>query len=111
VTSEWPGCYDELALAAAMPVHAQADPGRAWIVVNVTSRSNHRQATATMDAARALISEANAAAQRMPAATKAEASIRDWWASMLGKLAMTVQAVASLMTLGLVIARAVNIFK
>ena len=41
-----------------------------------------------MDAARALIAEADAAAERPPATAKAEASVRDWWASRRGNAAL-----------------------
>ncbi len=79
VTSEWLRCYQRLALAAEMPVQAQAVRDRAWIVVSVPASSGQAEVAAMMDAARALIAEADAA-ERPPATTEAEAGVRDWWA-------------------------------
>src|SRR5690242_14640 len=70
VTGEWLRCYQRLAHAAGVPVQAEAHPDRAWIVVSVPANGNHREVAATMDAARALIAEADAAG-RAPAAAQA----------------------------------------
>jgi hypothetical protein len=45
----------------------------------VSADGGQREVTATMDAARALIAEADAS-QRAPAAAQAESIVRDWWA-------------------------------
>jgi hypothetical protein len=79
VTEEWLRCYQRLAHATGVPVQAQAHPDRAWLVVSVPADGNQREVTATMDAARALIAEANAG-ERAPAAAPAESIVRDWWA-------------------------------
>lgn len=79
VTGEWLRCYQELALATKVPVQAQVHDERAWMVVSVPATSDQGEVVATMEAARALIAEADAAA-RPPATAKAEASVRDWWA-------------------------------
>jgi hypothetical protein len=78
VTEGWLRCYQRLAHASGVPVQAQAHPDRAWIVVNVPASGNHREITATMDAARALIAEADVA-ERAPAPAQAEGIVRDWW--------------------------------
>ncbi len=78
VTDEWLRCYERLAHATGVPVQAQADPDRAWIVVSVPASGNQREVAATMDAARVLMAEADAA-ERAPAAAQAESSVRDWW--------------------------------
>ena len=78
VTEEWLRCYQRLARATGVPAQAHAHPDRAWIVVSVSADGNQREVTATMDAARALIAEADAS-QRAPAAAQAETVIRDWW--------------------------------
>ena len=41
VTGEWLGCYHRLARAAAVPVRAETQPDRAWLVVTVPAASNH----------------------------------------------------------------------
>jgi uncharacterized membrane protein len=79
VTEEWLRCYQRLARATEVPVQTQGRPDRAWIVVSVPASGNQREVAATMDAARALIGEADAA-QRRPATTQAEGIVRDWWA-------------------------------
>ena len=79
VTSEWLRRYQRLARATGVPVHAEAHPDRAWIVVSVPADGNQREVAATMDAARALIAEADAG-ERAPAAAQAESIVRDWWA-------------------------------
>jgi hypothetical protein len=79
VTGEWLRCYQKLALATKVPVRAQARQDQAWIVVSVPATSDHGEVTATMDAARALIARADAAAGRPPATANVEASVRDWW--------------------------------
>jgi uncharacterized membrane protein len=78
VTDEWLRCYERLAHATGVPVQAHAAPDRAWIVVSVPASGNQREVAATMDAARVLIAEADAA-KRTPAAAQAESSVRDWW--------------------------------
>jgi hypothetical protein len=80
VTSEWLRCYQRLALASEVPAQARAQHGRAWIVVTVRASSDQADAVATLDAARALITQADAAADQPGATAKAEAIVRDWWA-------------------------------
>jgi hypothetical protein len=53
------------------------------MVVSVPATSDQGEVTAAMDAARALIAEADAA-ERSPANAKVEASVRDWWAGRQG---------------------------
>ncbi len=84
VTDDWLRCYQKLALATKVPVQAQARHDRAWIVVSVPVSSDREQVAATLDAARALIADADAAAERPPATAEAEASVRDWWAGRRG---------------------------
>jgi hypothetical protein len=83
VTAEWLRCYQQLALATKMPVHVQARHDRAWMVVSVPATSDQGEVAAAMDAARALIAEADAA-ERSPVTAKVEASVRDWWAGRQG---------------------------
>jgi uncharacterized membrane protein len=84
VTGEWLRCYQELAVAAKVPALAEARHDRAWIVVSVPVTSDQGEVAATMEAARALIAEADAAAERPPATVQVEASVRDWWAGRRG---------------------------
>jgi hypothetical protein len=83
VTGEWLRCYQQLALATKMPAAVQARQDRAWMVVSVPATSDQGEVAAAMDAARALIAEADAA-ERSPANAKVEASVRDWWAGRKG---------------------------
>jgi hypothetical protein len=73
VSSEWLRWYQRLARATGVPAQAQAHPDRAWIVVNVPADGNKREVAATLDAARALIAEADAA-ERVPATVQTKAS-------------------------------------
>jgi hypothetical protein len=79
VTSDWLRCYQKLAVTKELPVQAQALRNRAWIVVSVPAGSGQREVTAMLDAARALIADADCAAGRPPGTADAEASVRDWW--------------------------------
>jgi uncharacterized membrane protein len=83
VTGEWLRCYQQLALATKMPVDVQARHDRAWMIVSVPATSDQGEVAAAMDAARALIAEADAA-ERSPVTAKVEASVRDWWAGRQG---------------------------
>jgi uncharacterized membrane protein len=85
VTSEWRRCYQKIAFTAQVPAKAEALDGRAWLVVSVPASSGQAEVLATMDGARALIAEADAAADRL-VATEAEASVRDWWARSRGSI-------------------------
>jgi hypothetical protein len=78
VTEEWRRRYQRLAHGTGVPVQAQAHLDRAWIVVSVPTDGNQREVGATMDAARALIAEADAG-ERAPATAQAESIVRDWW--------------------------------
>jgi len=82
VTGEWLGCYHRLARAAAVPVRAETQPDRAWLVVTVPTASSHVEIAEILDAARALITEADTVALRAPPTAQAEASIRDWWSRL-----------------------------
>src|SRR5450631_3180658 len=79
VTGGWLQCYQQLALAQGMPVQGQAHDDRAWVVVNVPAGGDPAEVAALLDAARALIADADA--QWPPTMTTAEASVRDWWAA------------------------------
>jgi hypothetical protein len=83
VTDEWLRRYQRLARATGVPVQAQAHPGGAWIIVTVPADGNQREVAATMDAARALIAEADAAAGQAAATAQAESTVREWWARRL----------------------------
>jgi len=75
VTGGWVQCYQQLALARGMSVQGQAHDDRAWVVVHVPASSDPAEVAAILDAARALIADADA--QWPPAAATAEASARD----------------------------------
>jgi hypothetical protein len=102
VTGEWLQDYQKLALAAEVRAQAGTCDDQAWIIVTMPASSDQGKVAATLDAARVLIADADAA-ERPPATANAEAGVRDWWARR--------RESAPRMILGLVIARAVNIFK
>jgi uncharacterized membrane protein len=79
VSGEWLRCYERLARATEVPVQVQARSERAWIVISVPADGNQKEVAATLDAARALIAEADAA-RRAPTTAQAEGIARDWWA-------------------------------
>ena len=79
VSGEWLRCYQRLARATEVPVQAQARSDRAWIVVSVPADGNQKEVAATLDAARALIAEADAAGQA-PSTAQTESIAREWWA-------------------------------
>jgi hypothetical protein len=79
VTPGWLQCYQQLARDREMPVQGQADDDRAWVVVSVPASGDPAGVAATLDAARALIADADA--QWAPAMTTGEASVREWWAA------------------------------
>ena len=77
VSGEWLRCYQRLARATEVPVQAEARSDRAWIVVSVPADGNQKEVAATLDAARALIAEADAAG-RAPSTAQTETIARDW---------------------------------
>ena len=79
VTGEWLRCYQKLALASDVPVQAQTQHDRAWLVVSVPASRDQAEVVATLDAARALIAQADA--KQPPATATAEAGVRAWWAA------------------------------
>lgn len=83
VTGEWLQYYQKLALAAEVRAQAGTHHDRAWIIVTVPASGDPGKVAATLDAARALIAEADAA-ERPLASVKAEAGVRDWWARSQG---------------------------
>jgi uncharacterized membrane protein len=79
VSGEWLRCYQRLARATEVPVQAEVHPDRAWIAVSVPADGNEKEVAATLDAARALMAEADAA-ERAPTTAQTESIARDWWA-------------------------------
>jgi hypothetical protein len=79
VSQAWLLDYQRLADAAAVPAQPESAAGRVSIVVTLPVGGSQRQIASTLDAARALISAADAASLQLPAPASAEASVRDWW--------------------------------
>jgi uncharacterized membrane protein len=80
VNGQWLRSYQSLALAAEVPVQAEAHHDRIWIVVHLPSSGDQGQVVATLDAAWALMADADAADRP----STAEATVRDWWAGRRG---------------------------
>ena len=84
VTGKWLASYHRLAHATGVPARAETQPDRAWIAVTVPTTTSHAEIAEILDAALALITEADTVARRAPPTAQAEASIRDWWTRRRG---------------------------
>ena len=71
VTGEWLQDYQKLALAAEVRAQVGTCDDRAWIIVTMPASSDQGKVAATLDAARVLIADADAA-ERPPATAEAE---------------------------------------
>jgi hypothetical protein len=81
VTRQWQRRYQALARAREVSAWAEGKPAGAWIVVSVPAGTERADVLTMMDAARALIAEADAAvAEQSPAAAQTADTIREWWA-------------------------------
>jgi hypothetical protein len=79
VTEEWTKCYHRLARSKHVPARADARRDRSWLVVHVASGGIGREVAATMDAARALITEADTAVRVAADTARADVAVRQWW--------------------------------
>jgi hypothetical protein len=84
VTLEWLRCYRKLAQEKEVSALAEDQPDRSWIIVRIPANTGREQLLAMLDVACNLIPEADGAGQAPPAAARAEAIIREWWAQRRG---------------------------
>jgi hypothetical protein len=77
VTGEWLQDYQKLALAAEVRAQAGRCDDRAWIIVTIPASSDQGMITATLDAARVLIADADAA-ERPPATAAGIQAEKRW---------------------------------
>jgi hypothetical protein len=74
--------YQKLARAKNLPIQIEELPGQAWIRVQVPANADPDDVEAILDTARGFLGEAEAAAlDEMAATSRAEATVRQWWAS------------------------------
>ena len=83
ITPDWAGRYDDLAHSRNVPARAESHPGRGWLLVDVPGYTGAGEVAATMDAARDLVSEADATSGADDSAELAVA-LRDWWKQQRG---------------------------
>ncbi len=99
VSGEWRARYRELALASEVPAYAETGPDQAWIVVRLPDGGGQQEVLAVLDAAFALMAEAEAAEWPV-APARTEATVRAWWAGKVGSETRT-QAGAAARSSGL----------
>jgi trans-aconitate methyltransferase len=74
--------YQKLARAKNLPMQIEELAGRGWIRVQVPANADRDDVEVILDAARAFLGEAEAAAlAEMAATSPAEVTVREWWAS------------------------------
>jgi hypothetical protein len=84
VSQEWLTAYRSLAHKRdGLTAEAVDHPDRSWIVVRVPATTDNAKIQAALNAARGLISEADAA-ERAPQTAETEAVVRKWWARQRG---------------------------
>ena len=71
--------YDRRARVKGIQAHAEDNPARTWIVVQVPAYVEPARIRTLLDTARALTAEADAAVKRPPPMAEAELVIREWW--------------------------------
>jgi hypothetical protein len=83
VTQDWCRRYQALAHSKDVPARAEEHPGRGWVVVTMPGSTGRSDVSATMDAVRDLIAEADADEEPQDP-EETTAAIREWWAQQRG---------------------------
>jgi hypothetical protein len=79
VSQEWCRRYQALARRQNVPARAEVTPTRGWIFAGLPDGAGRSDIVATLDAARDLISAADAA-DDPPDAGETDSVVRGWWA-------------------------------
>ena len=80
---QWFGRYRALARQHSLRAWAENHPSRGWVIIELPEGGGPGDITATLDAARDLIAEADAA-DDPPDAEETDRVVRDWWAQQRG---------------------------
>jgi hypothetical protein len=83
VSQEWCRRYQAIARRENVPTRAEVHPSRAWVLVELPDGAGRQDIEATLDAARDLITAADAA-EDPPDAGQTDSVIRGWWAGQRG---------------------------
>jgi hypothetical protein len=79
VDQDWVRWYQRLARVKGISARAEDHPHRAQVIVEVPGFIERDNIHALLDAARALITETDAAVERPPPMAEAEHAVREWW--------------------------------
>jgi hypothetical protein len=77
-STQWSRRYRSLARQHALSAWAESHPSRGWVIVELPDGAGPEEITATLDAARDLITEADAAGAP-PDPAETDGVVRDWW--------------------------------
>jgi hypothetical protein len=79
----WFRRYRALARQRGLQAWAESHPSRGWVIVELPEGAGPEEITATLDAARDLVTEADAAGDP-PDADETDRVVRDWWGQQRG---------------------------
>jgi hypothetical protein len=79
VDQDWVRWYQRLAHVKGIAARADDHPDRGQVIVEVPGFIERDNICALLDAARALITETDAAVERPPPMAEAEHVVREWW--------------------------------
>jgi len=79
VSLDWIRWYQRLARVRGIAAHAEDQPDRSWVIVDVPAYVERDRIRALMDNARGLMAETDAAVERPPPMAETEFVVRDWW--------------------------------
>jgi hypothetical protein len=79
----WSARYRALARQRGLTAWAESHPSRGWVIVELPDGAGPEEITATLDAARELIAEADSAGDP-PDADETDRVVRGWWAQQRG---------------------------
>jgi hypothetical protein len=78
VSLDWIRWYQRLARVRGIAAHAEDQPDRSWVIVDVPAYVERDRIRALMDNARGLMAETDAAVERPPPMAETEFVVREW---------------------------------